>query len=520
MTDNELNLRRFMTLFRGNHRSFGAFYPNKQKSQQIKTIKAEFTEDEFRSHLNGEVGIGIVPVRDDGSCFFGAIDVDNHGSEVDLDAPAIERRVRALQLPLVVCRSKSGGVHLYMFGSEPLKAAVVKQLLEKWMRDLQIEGSDCVFPKQPRLAIGADGNQALGNWINLPYFNADDTNRHAIIGGVPVTFDLFLTEAEDRSVTQSGLDSMFASEHSEAPPCIQAKIATGFGPGDRNVGAYQIAVYMRKKDPESAKAQAMDLVNRMCHEPLPYKELEKTIRSALRKDYQYKCHDEPFKSVCDRAACRLRKFGISEGEFEALASRDKMPTFSSLTKYLNTDPTRWEIKVNDVGILLTTTELFDFRVMRERVAEKLNQLLPRIKNDEWDKLLDGLMTTVSMVEAPSDASPSGVLRVRLEEFIRKADLTSDGDDMRDREAILRGMPVVSQFQGVRVVMFRSTDFANYLKNTRTDVVQNKDLWFRASRDLGIEHDRVKIRGRLVSVWYVPAPDPDEESHTPNLSPEF
>lgn len=525
----DLSLRRFMALFRGNTRSFGRWDPAKPKDKQSITEKAEFTADHFRSHLegNGGIGIGIVPIRDDGSCFWGAIDIDNHGSDKDIDIRGVERRVAELELPLVACRSKSGGVHLYIFFSEPVRADIVRAVLQRWAKSLEVEGVDCIYPKQGRLAKDTEGNQQLGNWINLPYYDIEASGkRFAVSNGKRLTLDGFLTKAEGTAIDAATLNKFFADDLSQMPPCLQARLKSGgFAPGERNDGVYQVGVFCRKRDPENAREAAHDLAIRLMPDsPLPFKERDKTIRSACSTKSNYKCVN--FRDVCDREACRKLKWGISEGEYEAMAARAAMPQFHTLVKFHNTDPIRFDLMLGEEESSrriegLTIDELSSFPELRKAVMAKTHVVLPRLKNEEWDKILRDLFDNVVLEEVPEDATPDGAVRIRLIEFLRKADLKSEGDEVKDREALLRGVPVVQLYDNVKVVMFRSVDFTTYLQKTRTDVIKNKDLWFRASRGMGVQNTRVRVGRNVIPVWYLPAAAIEEEvQHAAKFEPEY
>jgi hypothetical protein len=39
---------------------------------------------DYERHLNGKMGLGVVPITDDNSCYFGVIDINNHGMSHDL----------------------------------------------------------------------------------------------------------------------------------------------------------------------------------------------------------------------------------------------------------------------------------------------------------------------------------------------------------------------------------------------------------------------------------------------------
>ena len=85
-------------------------------------IPADFNvvhPEHYAEHLAGKLGLGLVPVRRDGTCRFAAIDIDIDS----IDHPALLQKVLARKLPLTVCRSKSGGAHLYLFMKEPGQSA-------------------------------------------------------------------------------------------------------------------------------------------------------------------------------------------------------------------------------------------------------------------------------------------------------------------------------------------------------------------------------------------------------------
>lgn len=523
---------RFAALFKGNKRSFGRWDPGKPKAKQSFTEKGEHGVKQFTEHLLGGIGLGVVPIRDDGSTWWGAIDIDNHGEERDIDIRAIERRVSELGFPLVACRSKSGGVHLYVFFAEPVRADTVRSVLQKWAKELEVDGVDCIYPKQGRLATNADGVQALGNWINLPYYgaSADGSDgagpRFAVSNGKKLTLEAFLLRAESSAVEAVALQRFFQDDIGEMPPCLRARLqAGGFSPGERNDGTYQVAVYCRKRDPESARDSAHDLSLRFMRDhPLPFKERDKTIRSALGARSNYKC--EPFSDVCDRGACRKLKAGISEGEYEQMSAKADMPSFSGLVKYRNADPVRFDLMIGEGENArriegLTIDELVKFDELRKAVMVKTHAVLPRLKANEWDAILRGLFEQVSVEDVPEDSTPEGMVKIRLFEFLRKADLKGEGDNHKDREALARGVPVVQILQDDRVVMFRHVDFVAYLNKTKTDAIKNKDLWFKASRSMGVQSTRVRVGKTVVPVWYLPVSDIEEnEQHVADFKPEY
>ena len=526
-----------MRLFRGNSRSYGCWNPDKPKAKQSLTeknhegFKPEVFEAAFAAHLDGGIGVGIVPVRDDGTTMWGAIDLDNHGSDKDIDIKAVEKKVADKGFPLVPCRSKSGGVHLYIFFSEPVRADMVKSVLTRWAKELEVDGVDCIYPKQGRLSVNSEGVQALGNWINLPYHgstNGDGAGvRFAVSNGKKLTLEAFLLHAESNAMEAAELQRAFSDDLSELPPCLKARLQSGgFAGGERNEGTYQAAVFCRKRDPETARDAAHDLAIRLMPDnPLSFKERDKTIRSAVgSRSSNYKCQN--FQDVCDREACRKLKYGISEGEYEQMQARSTMPKFHGLIKYRNAEPMRFDLSVGEEDAArviegLTIDELVSFPELRKAVMAKTHVVLPRLKADEWDAVLRALFEEVRIEDVPDDSTPEGMVRIRLFEFLRKADLKSEGDVAKDREALVRGVPVVQLYHDERVVMFRHVDFVAYLAKTRTDAIKNKDLWFRASRHMGVQNTRVRVGKNTIPVWFLPVSEIEEnEQHAADFTPEY
>jgi hypothetical protein len=510
-----------MALFRGNPRSFGQWNPREpDPNRSSVTEKSAYTTREFERHLKGIFGIGIVPILDDASCLWGAIDIDNHGQSEDSDIAAIEQRVLALNLPLVPCRSKSGGVHLFLFGREPLRAAQVHSVLKKWAKDLKVEGVDCIFPKQSRLEFNNEGGRALGNWINLPYFDAEKTKRYAVINNEPQPLELFLTEAESKAVTAHQLDQLYNNEHSEAPPCIAAMITDGVDSGSRNDAAYNVTIYMKKKFPEDYRDRLYDMNGQIFKEPLPFNEMKKVVMSASRRDYRYRCSTEPCKSLCDRKTCLTRKFGITQDQSDEMDMEFEVPALTDLVKY-NTNPVRWEMTCEGIRIVVSTEELFEWRVLRLKLAERLLRVPPMIKNDKWQKILKTMMATCRIEEAPEDASVDGIIKGQLIDFLRKCDLNSPGTDTAERKALYRGIPVVQvDDTDTRHVYFRGADFVQHLKRNKTEEMKGVNLWF-VLKQLGVNHGRFRVEDKTPSVWSVELTDEHQlKMSVPDFTPEI
>lgn len=511
------HIETFKRLFCGNSRSYGRY---NSASKKLWTEEGKAPDQAFEEHLNGGTGLGIVPIMDDGNCWFGAIDIDAHGDAADIDLIALEETVRDNNLPLAVCRSKSGGAHLYLFGSEPLPAKLVRVVLAKWARDIGYGGVE-IFPKQDVLIADSHGRRQMGNWINLCWHDAyGDSIRYSVEGGKKTSFEYFLELAESKRISAARLVELSENQHQEAPPCIQKMFANGVTRGQRNEALYNIAIYMKKALPETWRDRIYDVNARMFDQPLPHSEAKKVALSVARRDYKYRCKEEPCRSLCNSSICVTRKYGITpdeRGELEMGA----MPEFGPLEK-INTDPVRWNLYVDSQPITITTDQLLDFRDIRKAIAEVQTRLIPPIKNDRWQSQLHTLMDKALVIDAPGEASPLGIIESRLIEFFNRTDLSVDGMDRSKREHILLGAPVVQYYEptGTRAVFFRGTDFIDYLRKNRSEDLRGPNLWM-ALRKIGVEHTKIRIKDRVVSVWFMPVNDHDRIELTPaKVTPEL
>lgn len=192
-------VQRFASLFSGYQKAYGTYQirgtaADGKATGRAQTLRGQPTEAIYQAHLEGAgQGLGIIMLREDNSVFFGAIDYDIK----TMDHIKAEAKIRALGLPLVLCRSKSGGGHFYCFTTEPIPAAVMRARLEEWTALLGMADTTEQFPKQAERYNESD----IGNWINLPYFNAKATNRYAIKEGHEIGLLEFLDYADGRRQT-------------------------------------------------------------------------------------------------------------------------------------------------------------------------------------------------------------------------------------------------------------------------------------------------------------------------------
>jgi hypothetical protein len=510
-----------MQLFRCNDRSYGTWTPKGDSlvSGANQTIKAAIPQEAFRCHLEGTIGLGGVPILDDNTCWWAAIDVDTHGPRGrDFNIMELASKVEKFQYPLIVCRSKSGGAHLYLFLAEPTPCAVVRPQLARWASVLGWPEAE-IFPKQSNLDTPlGEKSRPMGNWINLPYFRVDGTNRYCVSGGKEVSFEYFLELSEGQRYRITA-EQASNDEYSRGPPCLQDMIKQRVDEGSRNNAVFQAAVFLKRSFPDQWKIKLTEFNSLALTTPLNFKELRQIQGSVNRKDYNYKCREEPCKSFCNRELCRTREFGITDGDTKA----NELPPFDKVEKVIAT-PIRWILHIKGQQIELSSMELFDFSRVRMAVYEKLNVLLPRMKADEWDV---HLREVAERAKTRFETTVDDLIFQKMCDFVRRAHQDRNVPEDNRREALLRKMPALISFTNTQFkprgqvdekgrndevqrtwfYAFRASDFIDYMRRHKMLIVQEHQvhtILHRVLDDDDCMRDRFRIGERtLRNIWCVP-----------------
>jgi hypothetical protein len=339
----------------------------------------------------------------------GAIDIDVYS---DIDHSRIASAIARAKLPLIVCRSKSGGAHIYLFCKEAVPAAGIQRKLQEVAGRLGFGNSE-IYPKQT--TVRAD-RQDLGSWINAPYQDAANTKRYALqADGDPLTAEEFLAAAEAAKASAEWIAEplpLAAGALPDGPPCLQALMEQGFPPGTWNAGMFNLGVYCRKSQPDNWQAHLIQLNARnFPADKWPVSDLDGIMKSLKKKSYSYQCTSNPLAQHCDRATCRTRKFGVGGGA-------NSLPVLSSLTK-LCTDPPIWFLEVEGHRLELTTDQMLN-RLAFQVVCADHSVIVPVVGRAAWTEHLRAAMATVNEVPVADDdesglddSSPKGAVSATI-----------------------------------------------------------------------------------------------------------
>ena len=500
--DQEL-IRRFALLFRGLEAAYGTFditgkQANGKHKGKASVVREKRTLATFEKHLSGEQGLGIVPINEKNSCFWGAIDIDLY----PLDHAAIVKTIHRQKLPLVVCRSKSGGGHVYLFLKEAVPADTLQNKLKEVASEIGCAAGTEIFPKQIQLVLERGDT---GNFLNLPYFNHENGLRYAFkLDGGAATLEEFVEMAEAVSITPDEMGRLFEKETvhvderiKDGPPCLQILLRQGFPEGTRNNGLFNLGVYLRKAFPNEWETKILEYNQAVLEPPLDLKEVNVVAEQIRKKDYQYKCSDQPICNFCNRDLCRSRRFGVG-GDANT-------PRIANLRKY-DSEPPLWFLDVNGSPVELITEALQSQPKFQILCMEQINTMPRTMTRQAWEAQMNMLLSTMvqtegAVIHTSEDTSIRGQFYELLEEF------TTHMQAAVDREEILLRRPWTNETN--RRTYFRLKDLEAFLKRQKFNDYRSNKIAQRL-RDIDGMSEQLSINGRPIRCWSIPAFEQIEE----------
>ena len=504
-----MSVQQFSSIFDGLKLAYGTYKIEKQQANGKNTGRAAIVREPrttalWEGHLSGKGrGIGIIPINEDNKCVWGCVDVDQY----PLDHKVLVEKIRKLKLPLVVCRSKSGGAHCFLFATEWVDAKDMQATLQQISAALGYGGSE-IFPKQIKLNLDRDD---VGNFLNLPYYDAEDGLRYAIKDdGTSATIEEFFELYESYKQTPEQLTALQVGDPEEVlpmkdgPPCLQFLLKNKISEGGRNNGLFNIGVYLRKAYPDSWESEILTYNLQYLEPPLPLSEVNIVAKQLEKKDYAYRCSDSPINAHCNKDLCQTRKHGIGAAVQGA--------SIANLRKY-NSVPPVWFLDVNGEPLELDTEALLNQATFQKACLEQLNFMPRTVSKPIWEGRIGALMSEMrenesAIIDVAEDASISGQFYSYLEEFCAHMQKAND------KEEILLKRPWTDE--ETNTTLFRLKDFDAYLKRNKFFEYKLHKIAQRL-RDMGGQSRALRIKGRVIKVWEVPAFDnADVDINTPSF----
>lgn len=502
------NAERFAALFRGFTMRYGRYDLAGKRSDKGKeegrarTVDEPITLSEYAAHVEGKVGIGVIPLCEDNTVHFAAIDVDIYDEKVR-DAKELTHEKVAFALrstPLVVTRSKSGGIHIWLFSKSGVSARAAIDYLKVQASIIGAGGSE-IFPKQMERSGAAD----VGNWINLPYFG--DTRKAVVPNEVGTVFeyvDLDLEQfLEVAELASESVDEDYLFTHTkelderdqrdgrselgpyleDGPPClqtllhgwpsrrdlIQKKFDRGeitedqykkqlaftepqLRDGARDNTLFQVAIYLRRRmnaghdDPDlSLDAQGV-------------KELEDSL-SAIQNEWSRKTGE---KALPPSDITRIAK-QAAKGKWGYACTKDPLASFcnrrlclkrrfgvgvtatdapeiTGFTIVESSEP-QYFFTYRDKRIHIpTTTALLRQDQFAVAVTSQAHCVWPTMPTKKFQEMIDHLLTNSDRIDAPPESDTVGAIMIGLRDFV----VDSSQPKGKNDQAIFNGRVLINE----------------------------------------------------------------------------
>lgn len=434
--------RKFIEYFSGLQRNYGfadlsemMIDPQTGKNQPKKYgwTHRQITDQDYADHLSGKKSIGIQPCDDDGMARFGAIDIDSKDYK-DFSVKKYLDIIKSYDLPLIPVKSKSGGLHLYLFLKEPVKALIIKKFLESLLFTLKLPLRTEIYPKQTELGKDSEGKFIDGNFINLPYYNKAE--RISInFDGKEFTFEQFIKVIEANLKTTDELEEFSLahvktvlqggpSEFDDGPPCLQMMTKSPLDDG-RDRWLYNYMVFAKKRYQDKWEEMVIDAPkkyflkdsNGLVVDDWGEKKVRDKIRSWKKDSTKgYTCTQEPIANFCMKSECVKRKYGFLSDRkvlFPKLSSLVKIkypePEYTFNVELPNGDSKN--VKAKHIKQIVLQEEI------RSIIAAAADFVPPKVKSNEFQEVLDNLFPPKEELLPPKGTTPDEQLEEYLKDYV-------------------------------------------------------------------------------------------------------
>ena len=434
-----MNVEKFRKIFTGLEERFGYHIIDYESASEEKKSGVSRTSDYphtlqmWQAHLRGEKfdvlvkgrtikadSLGLCPIiNKQNKCWWGAIDLDNYKPDIK----ELFKKLKSINVPFIPFRSKSGGIHLYIFVTEAVSALLMREKLHSIKHIFGVEKPDRIFPVQKYLDLDKG---SAGSWINMPYHNCKNTERYMIKeDGSKATLEEFFEAYEKKKITPGQLKKLSCELENDwfkdGPPCLQTLASFGIEKGDRSEVLLEMTRYLKLRFPDEWENK-VSLYNTKFFEPkgtgLSYKEVQSTIGSRNKKDYSYRCDSAHLSKFCNKGQCILRKYGVKS--IKGLRNAALGPL-----SYIRSTPRQWFLGFDGDEVKLNSKELTNQQLAREAATEQRGKTPPKMKQADWDAAIIELQERATGEDAPEESNPMFKLKEIMKNFCFKSRRSED-----------------------------------------------------------------------------------------------
>ena len=455
---------RFIKIFEGLDRAYGQFKRNDSRVS-VKVEGKPWVEHKplqkqlWENHLMGiGVSLGVFPLTDEGTCKWGAIDIDVDG----LDYEELLKKIREFKLPLIMFRSKSGRAHVYLFMKNFTSAEEVRLVMKKFASKLGLADKlDRIYPMQTEL-----GEKDTGSWLNLPYFNHEEGSRYAYkddfdAASIEEFFKMHEQYAQEnldeylveeikttKKVKNTNLESLLLPCQKNCLKLNDNKVPSDIGRNDFLLHSLVWAKRAEKHTKKIEEYKHLDSKGLLKHfnkkyfkEPLPEDEMEKTIFKSEDKEYKYLCKRPKIKKYCDPSACVRHICGITQEQ--ALELVEAKEALGQITQHCSDPPIFYEsvdVKTDDKGGHKRIRIEMDgsFFLYKDKYLTQLanaghfpHDSILDMKSVEFRKMNLARLAIRNYEKAEEEATPEYEFKMLMWDFLSKCTVSVIKSDLHD-----------------------------------------------------------------------------------------
>lgn len=488
--------QKFHELFNGNADVYGRSEMTGEVDSNGKHVAKSWTEKEpvtpevWETHLKGEKSIGLVPIRTDGTVTWIAFDIDVYKD--GLNVAGFLERIEALNLPILLTRSKSGGAHGLVFFSEPVNMETIRPKIQEIATFFEIAGCE-VFPKQDRLGSSDTGDVRYGNWLNMPYDGPASLRYGYKNDSEGFNPSEFIDAAEALKTNLKDFEAIEFPRPEETlehgPPCLNHLTANKMDmKGGRNTLLFNLSTYFKKRNPEATKEALYNFLieyNGKFSEPLEEKEVRATVlKSSSKKEYHYQCGNPLLKRHCNSHICKQCLYGI-DGDTNAFDPNNK-----TLIQF-KSDPCLYFIDYQKTQLVLSKEELWGYERLRQACMEQAHHIPPKMDQEHWLNLVQGYLESMTVIELPPEATAEGQLIEILQTWRKKATYNKD--------FLNNGQPVLDKKDNM---YFRNHDLKMLLKMEQFNALPDNRISEVLKNKLMADYIATRSDGKVIKAWKI------------------
>ena len=190
-------------------------------------------------------------------------------------------------------------------------------------------------------------------------------------------------------------------------------------------------------------------------------------------------------AYCHISKCKMTKYGLGDASIEL--------RIESISK-LDTTPAIWFATVGEHRLTFTTEDLLDQKKYQLKCMETLNRMPPRLKDKDWQALIDSLIQDAVIIPAAPDAGIEGTFKYLLEEYCSNTSSNRKEDLIRKR---------AWRDENSGFTYFSLADFMLFLqKNKFREYIKSQVS--AKLKDMGGGDKFFNILGRGINTHYIPS----------------